>query len=487
MRFRIVTAVVFGAAILYGQVCRLSVAGLNRSRRVAGPLHAECPDEVVHTTPFGNWGVTSNYGQKRDSRQFDGWCHDTWVCDNSGSCRTACTSGLYQWNTCTDHPRFRPPNCSLYNMPGCAEQVTTTGTNVHGSKYVDVPVRCPSPATGTPEQGGCADVRVYASGVNFMSLYELDPGTPDDLLQTIYFPETVVNLACDVWGCAPAGSDWVAPSFYDSPPAPAKVYAELATVVGWGAFVDSSRACTVSRSTVAYVSAASQFGPALAPGSIATGYGPGLAPITEVTGQLPLPTVLGGASLVIADSAGRRHPAPLFFMSPNQVNFLVPDGVAQGLATIFVYRGDVPVLAGNAQIEAVAPAVFTANADGKGIASGYAVRVTPDGSQIEEPIFICDGGGGTCTYKPIDLGAAGDTTVLVLFGTGIRNTQPMSSVSVTIGGEEAQVLYAGPQLQFAGLDQVNAVVPPQLRGRGEVDVVLSVASKPANTVTAFFQ
>jgi len=54
-------------ALLSGQVCRLSVAGLNQSRRVTGPVHAECSDEIVHTPPFGNWGVTSNYGQKGDS------------------------------------------------------------------------------------------------------------------------------------------------------------------------------------------------------------------------------------------------------------------------------------------------------------------------------------------------------------------------------------------------------------------------------------
>ena len=59
-------------ALLHSQVCRLSVAGLNQSRKVMGPVHAECPDEVFHTAPFGNWGVASNYGQKGNSHQFDG-------------------------------------------------------------------------------------------------------------------------------------------------------------------------------------------------------------------------------------------------------------------------------------------------------------------------------------------------------------------------------------------------------------------------------
>ena len=109
---KLVGASIGFAALLHGQVCRLSVAGLNQSRRVMGPVHAECPDEVVHTAPFGNWGVTSNYGQKGDSHQFDGWCHDTRTCSNSGSCQISCTNGWYEWNSCTDDALFRPPNCS---------------------------------------------------------------------------------------------------------------------------------------------------------------------------------------------------------------------------------------------------------------------------------------------------------------------------------------------------------------------------------------
>src|SRR5687768_5186114 len=62
-----------------GQVCRISTSGLNRNRRVVGPVHAECPVSI-HSVPFGNWGVTSNFGQKQDGTQFQGWCHDTPVC-----------------------------------------------------------------------------------------------------------------------------------------------------------------------------------------------------------------------------------------------------------------------------------------------------------------------------------------------------------------------------------------------------------------------
>jgi len=49
------------------------------------------------------------------------------------------------------------------------------------------------------------------------------------------------------------------------------------------------------------------------------------------------------------------------------------------------------------------------------------------------------------------------------------------------------VLYAGAQGTLAGLDQVNAQLPQSLAGRGEVDVMLTVDGKPANTVRVYFK
>src|SRR5713226_6868610 len=134
----VLSALALAALPAPAQLCRLSVAGLNQSRKVTGSIHAECPEDIFHSAPFGNWGVTSNFGQKRDGHQFDGWCHESRVCDNSGFCKTDCQDGWYEWNSCTDHPLYRAPNCTLYNAANCTEQVTTNGVNVHGTKFVDV-------------------------------------------------------------------------------------------------------------------------------------------------------------------------------------------------------------------------------------------------------------------------------------------------------------------------------------------------------------
>src|SRR5215467_9253523 len=83
---------------------------------------------------------------------------------------------------------------------------------------------------------------------------------------------------------------------------------------------------------------------------------------------------------------------------------------------------------------------------------------------------------------PIDLGPATDQVFLLLFGTGIRNNNGLTGVSATIGGAPCVVQFAGAQGGFAGLDQINLLLPRSLAGRGEADLILTVEGKQANTV-----
>lgn len=470
------------------QVCRLSAAGLNQSRRVTGQIHAECPDDIVHSAPFGNWGVTSNFGKKGDSHQFDGWCHNTRVCDNSGNCRTECVDGWYEWNSCTDHSLYRAPNCTLFNSADCMEQKTATGANVHGTTYVDIPVRCPfdSNGDGIPDQGGCGDVKQYSSGTNFMSLYELDPICCDQLVQTVYFPNITLPLSCDVFGCAQTSSDFVSPAFWDSPATPPKVFAEMAMVVNWGGFVNTGGACRISTPTFSAVSAASFAGPNLAADSIATAFGEQLVPITVESMATPLPTSISGFSIEVADRNGAKRSAPLSYISPTQLNFVVPPGTATGAATLSILSGEVVRSTAKVQIESVAPAVFTQNRDGKGVPAAIISRIAANGQTSFAPVYECQA-VGRCIAAPIDLGPPADTVYLILFATGVRHRSTLTAVGLTVDGLNARVDYAGPQNQYAGLDQVNVLLPHELTGRGTVDVVLTVDSKPANTVQIAFR
>jgi uncharacterized protein (TIGR03437 family) len=60
-------------------------------------------------------------------------------------------------------------------------------------------------------------------------------------------------------------------------------------------------------------------------------------------------------------------------------------------------------------------------------------------------------------------------------------------VTCTIGGQNAQVLYAGAAPGFQGLDQVNVALPAGFNQHGTVNVIITVDSQAANTVTLTFQ
>jgi len=469
---------------LQAQVCRLSVAGLNRSRIVNGPVHAECPP-TIHTPPFGNWGVASNFGNKANGHQFQGWCRESQVCDNNGNCSVQCRDGWYEWNSCTDVTQWAAPNCSLYNADECTRQRSSTGVNVHGSRTIDLPVRCPTDTNqdGVADEGGCADASIYRSGNNFMSLYELDPGTTDELIQTVYFPEVVLTLECDQWGCSPAGSEWLEPAFYDSPSTPAKVYAQFAAVVNSATFVDTSRTCRAVGPTLQVVSGASYVA-RVAPQSFVTLFGTGLSAETASSTSPFLPTELGGTRVAITDAAGGTHMAQLSYVSPSQVNLVLPASVPVGNARIAVTRSDTVSSNGTTQISDVAPALFSADATGSGVAAAVAVRVSSEGTQTVVPAYSCSVGAG-CTAIPMDLGTASDQLYLSLYGSGIRRRP--ADVRVTIGGVVAQVAYAGSQPTYPGLDQVNVLVPATLRGRGTVQVVLQQSGAAANIVQIALQ
>jgi uncharacterized protein (TIGR03437 family) len=76
------------------------------------------------------------------------------------------------------------------------------------------------------------------------------------------------------------------------------------------------------------------------------------------------------------------------------------------------------------------------------------------------------------------------SVVLALFGTGIRGA---SGVTAKVKGIPADVLFAGAQPEYVGLDQVNVRLPAGLAGSGEVDVEISADGKVANLVRVAIQ
>ncbi len=234
--------------------------------------------------------------------------------------------------------------------------------------------------------------------------------------------------------------------------------------------------------TVATVSAASFLGDAIAPEQIVAAFGTGLATATEISTAVPLPVALAGTSVRIIDSTGTGRLSPLFFVAPTQVNFQIPPGTANGQATVQITASDGSLSTGTVTIASVAPALFSASATGQGLAAATALRVKADGTQVFEAIGRFDTSQNRFVATPIDLGPAGEQVFLIAFGTGLRGRSALGAVNVKIGGTDSETLYLGTQGGFVGLDQANIRIPRTLTGRGDLDVVMTVDGKAANTV-----
>ncbi|HUA18696.1 MAG TPA: hypothetical protein VMB25_08125 [Bryobacteraceae bacterium] len=224
---------------------------------------------------------------------------------------------------------------------------------------------------------------------------------------------------------------------------------------------------------------------ALAPNAIGTVFGQNLAYTTlalssdEIQGGY-LPTALGlsDVQLLIGGLL-----ANLYYVSPTQVNFLVPSILLPGPVNVQLV---VDSLAGPPiplQLAAAAPGLFQLDAVN-------AVATRPDGSVV----------------TPDDPAKPGD--VVVLYATGLGQVVPpigygevptaaaplalMGDLQVLLNGtavDPANVLYAGLTPGFAGLYQINLQLPATTGANPEVRVALGSAISipgvklPVNSVT----
>jgi uncharacterized protein (TIGR03437 family) len=232
----------------------------------------------------------------------------------------------------------------------------------------------------------------------------------------------------------------------------------------WG--LDNVRVSSNSDAPMAVSAAASSVG--LAALALGTIYGMGLASSPATALSQPWPPTLGGVSVTIGGRA-----APLLYVSPVQVNFEIPARTTAGDVQLSVQTGLGNTLNFSARVAAVAPGLFTANGDGQGVVAASAIRVIA-GSTLRRRRAR-----EVCVSVPIQLGL--DTpTYVALYGTGIRGASA-GRVGVLIQGVSVPVLYAGPQPEYDGLDQINIELPISLRGAGEVDVVVQAGGVLSNT------
>lgn len=238
-------------------------------------------------------------------------------------------------------------------------------------------------------------------------------------------------------------------------------------------------------------SAAGSYGYTEAPDSWAAGYGNNLATETvPATPGVPLTTQLGQTQVQVTDSSGTLSLAKLLYVSPHQINYLLPAGMASGLAQVSVLGNGTSVANGIVQVQPSAPGIISANSNGQGVATGYVQNVQDGIAGPPQFVATYDQQLGQYVAAPIaftiDDFTGGSRLVLVLFGTGFDNATP-SNTTVTIGSTAVTIDFAGPQSQYPGEDQINVELPSSLAGSGEVAVQVTVNGIAANPVSITFQ
>jgi len=237
-----------------------------------------------------------------------------------------------------------------------------------------------------------------------------------------------------------------------------------------------------AQSQIVVVSAAN-YQTTLAPAAIAALFGSGLAGDTvqaqldPVTHQLP--TTLAAVSI----QAGGLD-AQLLYVSPTQINFVMPASLTSGTADVVVQSKTLGLtFRTSVEVRSTAPGLFSRDSSGSG-----------PGAILNAVTFARD-------PFPVETSAnLGDDkrTRLAIYGTGIRYAgNPFLDPAVTnvAGAVKVQardsagniydlpVEFAGAAPVYFGLDQVNVVLPPQLDGAGVVSVTLTAANVSSNIVT----
>ncbi len=230
---------------------------------------------------------------------------------------------------------------------------------------------------------------------------------------------------------------------------------------------------TSKNSVEAKLSNAASFDAAqVARGSIVAAFGTQLANTTLSAPSANLPFQLGGVNITVNGLAGR-----LIFVSPEQVNFVVPGEIAVGDTVDFTINNNGVQSAGKAKIVDVAPGVFSTTGDGKGKAAAQCGQVSPDGLSF------------LVTSPPCSVGNESQFNILTLYGTGWRNT---ASIQVKIGDQTLTPSFSGPQPEFLGLDQINVTLTKELAAKTDQEITVTfVAStnvdsnKTTTSFTAF--
>ncbi len=213
------------------------------------------------------------------------------------------------------------------------------------------------------------------------------------------------------------------------------------TVLPW------TYAASVAPPSISSIVSAADSKSAAAPGGLVTVYGANLSPTNLATTQIPVPTALANSCITV-----NGQPIPLIFVSPTQVNAQMPFQ-AVGAETVVVHTPGGTSGNYNLTVQPNAPAVFLSGVAGPATNLPTIIRTANN-------LLVTDS-------NPIH---PGDTLVIYLTGLGQTNPvgttgypSPVASAvtapTISLGGMNLPILYAGLAPGEVGVYQMNVTVP----------------------------
>jgi len=221
--------------------------------------------------------------------------------------------------------------------------------------------------------------------------------------------------------------------------------------------------------------ASDQGGAWITPGGLITVYGVNLSDRAGQNTGLPLPQQLNGTQVLLGN-----QPLPILYTSAGQLNVQVPYTVPVNTQyQLTVQHGNALSVPQQLVVAQAQPGIFTVNQQG----TGQGAIMKSDGVTLAQPGTPASIGETVVIYCT-GLGAVSPP---VKEGLPAPSTPPLSTtvntVTVTIGGKAAQVAFSGLTPGYAGLYQVNAVVPTGIATGDTVPVVVTVAGQTSPAVT----
>jgi uncharacterized protein (TIGR03437 family) len=213
----------------------------------------------------------------------------------------------------------------------------------------------------------------------------------------------------------------------------------------------------------------------IARGSIFTAFGENLGPSQSPALSFPLASTLGGVSLSVTQSGVVTQAFPIF-VSPGQINAIMPSSVKAGLASLRLVNGNNKSNAIAIQIADSSPGIFAVSSGGYGpaVVQNFVSSSTQPVNSLAAPaapgqvVTIWATGLGPVTFPDNVAPTAGNVA---------------TPVTVTVGGQPAAASYSGRSPCCAGVDQIVVTLPNNVPLGCWVPVSVKAGSLVSNTAT----